>query len=92
MAATDSETGEYVSFDTYIAPESDCTEYDLETGEPDCGKIIVTKHRPKFIIPKQLIQPQDDPTDKCKKCRIDPNDNFTLSKKEEVINLQEVQG
>lgn len=89
MAATDCETGEYVSFDTYIAPEPD-TEYDMETGEPECGTVIVTKHRPKFIIPKKLIQPQDDPTDKSKKCCIDPNDNFTLSKKEEVINLQEV--
>lgn len=88
MAATekDSETGEYV-----LSPSDDTCdssfEYDNETGEFD-DTIMSLKLRKtaNFLIPKNLIAPQDGP----KKCCIDPNDTFTLTKKEEVITLQEV--
>lgn len=88
MAATekDSETGEFV-----LSPSVDVcdslVEYDNETGEID-ATIMTFKPRKtaNFSIPKNLIAPQEGP----KKCCIDPNDTFTLTKKEEVITLQEV--
>jgi len=84
-AAKDSETGEFVSSPADYACDS-LLEYDNETGELDANisslKLRKTAH---FSIPKNLIAPQDDPN----KCCIDPNDSFTLSKKEQVITLQE---
>lgn len=87
MAATekDSETGESVSS---LDDANDClVEYDNETGELDATimslKLRKTAH---FSIPKNLIAPHDD----VRKCCIDPNDTFTLTKKEDVITLQEV--
>lgn len=84
MATTDCETGEYVSH-TYM-PEPKWTEFDLETGEPDSGKTPAPKRRPKFVIPKELIQQKE----KENKCCIDPIDNYSLFKKEQIMGLQEV--
>ncbi|KAG4077477.1 hypothetical protein HA402_002904 [Bradysia odoriphaga] len=89
MAATekDSETGEYnVSTESDDASDSSM-EYDNETGEFDATiTSLRLRKTAKFSIPKNLIAPQDDPR-KC--CCIDPNDTFTLTKKEDVITLQE---
>lgn len=89
MANTDSETGEYVCQSYQSQPQMserrEYPDYDMETGEPGHNTVIVTKNKPKFSIPKRLIQAPEE-----KKCCIDPNDNFTLCRKEEVISLQEV--
>lgn len=94
MSNTDSETGEYVcqTFESMAQPSilvaaaSTSPDYDMETGEPDHTTIIVTKNKPKFIIPKSLIKrPSVE-----KKCCIGPNESFTLCCKEEIINLKEV--
>lgn len=88
MAATekDSETGEFVLTSSDETSDSS-SEYDNETGEFD-GTIMNLKLRKtaNFSIPKNLIAPQDEQ----RKCCIDPNDTFTLTKKEDVITLQEV--
>jgi len=87
MAATetDIETGEFVLLPVDDACDS-LTEYDNETGEFDATiSSLKVRKTANFLIPKNLIAPQDDP----KKCCIDPNDTFTLSKKEQVITLQE---
>jgi len=81
---TDIETGELMSVrdDTKDYP----LEYDNETGEFDVTKTsLKLRKTAHFSIPKNLITPQDDP----KKCCINYNDTFTLSKKEQVITLQE---
>ncbi len=88
MAATekDNETGEFLLMPSDDASDSSF-EYDNETGEFD-ATIMSLKLRKtaNFTIPKNLIAPQDD----VRKCCIDPNDTFTLTKKEDVITLQEV--
>lgn len=86
MAATetDSETGEFV-----LSTPDDASDFsfDNETGEFDATLMsFKLRKTANFSIPKNLIAPQDGP----KKCCIDPNDTFTLTKKEEVITLQEV--
>lgn len=88
MAATekDNETGECVPTESDDLCDS-LLEYDNETGEFDATLMsLKLRKMANFSIPKNLIVPQDDP----KKCCIDPNDTFTLTKKEEVITLQEV--
>lgn len=88
MAATekDNETGECVSTESDECSDSSM-EYDNETGEFDATiTSLRLRKTAKFSIPKNLIAPQDDP----RKCCIDPNDTFTLTKKEDVITLQEV--
>jgi len=87
MAATekDIETGEFV-----LSTVDDVCDYsfgyDNETGEFDATLMsLKLRKTANFSIPKNLYAPQDGP----KKCCIDPNDTFTLSKKEQVITLQE---
>ncbi|KAJ6633175.1 hypothetical protein Bhyg_16019, partial [Pseudolycoriella hygida] len=87
MAATekDNETGEFVLSSSDDSCDSSF-EYDNETGEFDATKTsLKLRKKANFSIPRNLLTPQDDP----KKCCIDPNDTFTLTKKEEVITLQE---
>jgi len=87
MAATetDSETGEFVLLSSDDSCDSSI-EYDNETGEFDVTiTSLKLRKTANFSIPRNLLAPQDDP----KKCCIDPNDTFTLTKKEEVITLQE---
>lgn len=90
MASTDSETGEYLC-QLYIFQSQQQTnnfensDFDMETGEPDRNAVIVTKNKPKFTIPKNLINPPEE-----KKCCIDPNESFPLCGKREVIGLKEV--
>lgn len=86
MDATDCETGEILLTNHF--EDLNEYQYDMETGECDANITTQRIRKTKFVIPKELIQPQKDPKAKC--CCIDPNDNFTLSKKEEVIGLQEV--
>lgn len=84
MSGTDSETGEFITYSSY--PTHEVSEFDMETGEPDtniCTKIKLRKTR--FNVPKQLLTEDHEP-----KCCIDENENYTLSKKEQVITLQEV--
>lgn len=85
MAFTDIETGEFVSLTYY--PKVEINDFDMETGEPDVGKTMKSTRKSKFAIPKEFIKSKDEPRSKC---GIDPIDNYTLFKKEEVINLQEV--
>lgn len=89
MAATekDIETGEYLTGELADDAGDSSSEYDNETGELDATIMSLrVRKTANFSIPKNLIAPQDGP----KKCCIDPNDTFTLTKKEEVITLQEV--
>lgn len=84
MSGTDSETGEFVSYTNY--PTDVPAVFDLETGEPDTSDVTTIKLRKtRFNVPKNLLTREP-----AHKCCIDPNENFTLSKKEQVMNLQEV--
>lgn len=84
MSGTDIETGEFVSYSNY--PAEVPAVFDLETGEPDTADVTTIKLRKtRFNVPKNLLN-QEPPL----KCCIDPNETFTLSKKEQVMNLQEV--
>lgn len=85
MANTDSETGESIA-PVHKHPEIEIREYDLETGELDGGTVTVEVRRPRFIIPKKLIEPNEPAPKGC----IPPDESFTLTKKEQVISLQEV--
>lgn len=87
MENTDSETGELMP-SVFCAEDESNAGVDLETGEPESNRTSVLLRKTRFNIPKELIKaPAIDPK-KC--CCIDPNETFTLFKKEEVINLQEV--
>lgn len=86
METTDSETGELMP--SIVYPEDKFNAYDLETGEPDSNTITLLLRKTRFSIPKELFMPPANDSKKC--CCIDPNETFTLFKKEEVINLQEV--
>lgn len=87
MENTDSETGELMP-SVYCAEEELNAGVDLETGEPDTNTTSLLLRKTRFNIPKELIRPPAIDSKKC--CCIDPNETFTLFKKEEVINLQEV--
>ena len=80
------ETGETEAFTRFIETEHSTQkmDIDIETGEPDPGKNYLKKLK-KFSIPKELLKQEKEHN-----CCIDPNHNFTLTKKEQVINLQEV--
>lgn len=84
MHSTDHETGEVT-----LAQQCQSTEIDMETGESDTNiATIPTVRKRTFVIPKKLIQ---TPKSQKRKLRcMDNIDNYTLFKKEEVINLQEV--
>lgn len=84
MDFTDCETGEFLPGTSFL--EFEMNEFDMETGEPDKNITTLRLRKTKFTIPKELIKPAERKS----KCGIDPNDNFTLFKKEEVIGLQEV--
>lgn len=94
---TDQETGEQQCNDNR-APFSgtansidSSAEFDLETGEIDLEHRKV--HKPKFSIPKDLLRTPKDGHNKSKCCMLGTaEENFTLSKKEHVITLQEVHG
>lgn len=87
----DNETGEVMySYRVLHADELELNAFDLETGESNGNTTTLQLRKTRFNIPKELIRPSADEAKKC--CCIDPNDTFTLSKKEEVINLQEVSG
>lgn len=102
MIKTDQETGEqeltqYNNNGNILCPttdrtviiESTSTEFDLETGEIDLERRKITK--PKFSIPKELLRQSKDGYSKPKCCMLDATEeNFTLSKKEQVITLHEV--
>lgn len=86
MSGTDSETGEFVAFTNYPSDVPAPAVFDLETGEPDTSDVTTIKLRKtRFNVPKNLLAQEP-----ALKCCIDPNENFTLSKKEQVMNLQEV--
>lgn len=88
MEHTDNETGELLPNVQYSVDELNA--FDLETGETDTNTTTLSLRKThRFTIPKELIKPSADENSK-KCCCIDPNETFTLSKKEEVINLQEV--
>lgn len=84
MHSTDHETGEVT-----LAREFQPIEIDMETGESDSNiGTIPTMRKRTFVIPKRLIQ-----TPKSHKRKLqcmDTLNHYTLFKKEEVINLQEV--
>lgn len=87
MEHTDNETGELLPNVHYTVDELNA--FDLETGETDTNTPTILQRKTRFTIPKELIKPSaDEDSKKC--CCIDPNETFTLCKKEEVINLQEV--
>lgn len=87
MAATDCETGEYLC-DSFIT-EPNLPVFDLETGEPDREKRAVPKRRTKFVIPKKHLR-NDEQEEEEKKCCIGPNDSFSFSKKQEVLDAKKV--
>lgn len=87
MEHTDNETGELLPNMNY--PVEELNAFDLETGETDTNTPTLLQRKTRFTIPKELIMPTAD-ADSKKCCCIDPNETFTLCKKEEVINLQEV--
>lgn len=85
MHTTDNETGEsLLSTEQFL--QIDEYDIDMETGEPDSNVLIFPMRKTKFVIPKKFIQMPDDN----RRCCLDPNDTYTLSKKEVVIGLQEV--
>lgn len=73
---------------TVLHREEEWNAFDLETGEPDSNASTLLLRKTRFSIPKELLKPPAD--DAKKSCCIDRNETFTLFKKEEVINLQEV--
>lgn len=87
MQSTDHETGEVTLTKQFVQP----FEIDMETGEMDSNIPISTvplMRKTTFVVPKELYQTRRN---KKKKLRcIDTVDNYTLFKKEEVINLHEV--
>lgn len=86
MHSTDHETGEMV---LAIRPtQMNSHDIDMETGEFDANITTLPMRKTRFVIPKELIQPQKDR--RSKRCCIDSNENYTLFKKEEVMTLQEV--
>lgn len=85
MHSTDHETGEVTSARQFQQP----TEIDMETGESDSNiGTIPTMRKRSFVIPKKLFRTQKNSKRKLR-C-MDSLDNYTLFKKEEVMNLQEV--
>lgn len=85
MLSTDFETGELECMQ--IPGDLQKPEYDMETGECEMDNRLIIVSKPKFAIPRKLISRQNS---KSKCCDYDPDQNFTLSKKEDVITLQEV--
>lgn len=81
---TDSETGELIVPNQY--PDVEIREFDLETGELDGGTAKLEVRKTRFIIPKKFIKPVEPAPQGC----IPPDESFTLTKKEQVISLQEV--
>lgn len=103
MIKTDQETGEqelthqYNNNGNILCPitegtviiETTSNEFDLETGEIDLERRKIQK--PKFSIPKELLRQSKDGHSKSKCCMLGATEeNFTLSKKEQVITLHEV--
>lgn len=86
MQSTDNETGE-VTLTSPFEP-MDIYDFDMETGEFDITLSTLPIRKTTFVIPKELIQQRR--TGRNKLCCMDTHDNYTLSKKEEVISLQEV--
>lgn len=82
MQSTDNETGEVTLIGSF--EPMDIYDIDMETGELSTLPV----RRTTFVIPKGLIQHRK--TERAKLCCLDTHDNYTLSKKEEVISLQEV--
>lgn len=87
MQSTDSETGEVTTLMCPFEP-MEIFDIDMETGEFDINVSTLPIRRTTFIIPKELIQQHR--SERTKLCCMDTHDNYTLSKKEEVISLQEV--
>lgn len=85
MHTTDNETGELL-LPTEKIPQIDEYDIDMETGEPDSNVLIFPMRKTKFVIPRKFIQMPGDHS----RCCIDPNDTYTIFKKEVVIGLQEV--
>lgn len=85
--STDHETGEV----TLTKRNVQMIEIDMETGEMDSNMstAIPMMRRTTFVVPKELYQTQRRNKKKKLRC-IDSVDNYTLFKKEEVINLHEV--
>lgn len=86
MHSTDHETGEVTLTKQYMK----MIDIDMETGEMDSNisSTMPMMRKTTFIVPKELYQTRRN---KKKKLRcIDSVDNYTLFKKEEVINLHEV--
>lgn len=86
MHSTDHETGEVTMTKQYIK----MIDIDMETGEMDSNisTTMPMMRKTTFVVPKELYQTRRN---KKKKLRcIDSVDNYTLFKKEEVINLHEV--
>lgn len=87
MHSTDNETGEVTLTEQYIKP----IEIDMETGEMDSNisTAMPMMRKTTFVIPKELLYQRRRNKKKKLRC-IDSVDNYTLFKKEEVINLHEV--
>lgn len=85
--STDHETGEV----TLTKRNVQMIEIDMETGEMDSNisTAIPMTRRTTFVVPKELYQTRRRNKKKKLRC-IDSVDNYTLFKKEEVINLHEV--
>lgn len=85
--STDHETGEV----TLIERNVEMIEIDMETGEMDSNisTSMPVMRRTTFVVPKELYQTRRRNKKKKLRC-IDSVDNYTLFKKEEVINLHEV--
>lgn len=92
---TDNETGEYVN--STFSPNTDLIvketsqpqiEYNLETGEQENIPVepTIRKRKTRFSVPRVLLAKPEE----TKHCCIDPDENYTLSRKEQVITLQEV--
>lgn len=88
MDNTDCETGESIPNTHHGDDMSMANLFDSETGEMDgCPtETLILMRKTRFSVPKELIKA---PANKSN-CCMDSHDTFTLSKKEEVINLQEV--
>lgn len=88
MNLTDNETGEPMNMPRKFLRSipTDTYDIDMETGEADTNKHTLFMKKTTFVVPKKLIQPQEEmPT-----CCIDKLDNYTLFKKEQVMSLKQV--
>lgn len=93
---TDSETGEYVNNNYTFSPNTNSRtkatstqlEFNLETGEKESlqNETTIRKRKTRFAVPRKFLAKPEE----TKHCCIDPNENYTLFAKDQVMTLQEV--